>query len=672
MSSIIKKSAIPGSNFSKVIFVDADNGSDIPLIIRGQTGLPYKTLEAARDASSPIITSVSGLTITTGSLTISGFADTSSLYVGQKLYGDGLYPGTSIKTIAANSITITIAAYETITSTAIVTFYESFLIYVMPGNYTVTTTDTNGLAKEGVDWYFSPATYVNKSTAGALFYLPDMNIEFNILGYGNFTTMNSAGSVFVLHTSVVNKSLPKIVLQGDSVTSSVGTCIYVASQSLTSTNVKIEFNTIQSSASYAIHLYYCQVTINAQFIYSTANTAIMLAFGVTLNITADEINSSASYGVWDNDYDYVFANVRYIYGASYGYGFRYQGSLVGSVNQLYKLNAQGNINVDIKGTIVGAIISLPHSVSWGIKCTAFYLTDTYTLVVSNGYIVADYLYGYNAYSSSFNLTGGVIKIETARGYRMQIYNNGSTLIFNDIFDQSDYTDYVVICNSGKTTVNGVITTESPTGSAKYTIVKLDGGTFVLNGRLQYVINTAPNSGYYCNGVLWNGGNLVLNGAVMTRPTPYLAATPANFITVPATGTNTNLTILAGGLSVNGNSGEILNGRKWKAKFSITAADLTTNITLDSVIFNVNNPAVPRTKAELASDLVTIININSSSTTASQDTPSTDEYLYVEGDTIGDAIAVSTLVNCTALYLQSESKALTNITGGQLIESTYVL
>ena len=43
------------------------------------------------------------------------------------------------------------------------------LIYVYPGTYTVTTTDASGLAKDGVSYYFSPRTIVNKTSTGPIF-----------------------------------------------------------------------------------------------------------------------------------------------------------------------------------------------------------------------------------------------------------------------------------------------------------------------------------------------------------------------------------------------------------------------------------------------------------------------------------------------------------------------
>lgn len=69
-------------------------------------------------------------------------------------------------------------------------------IYVFPGTYTVTTTDTEGLAKDGIAYYFSPKTIINKATLGPIFYANGFVNGFNVYGYGNFNKTGLNGAIF--------------------------------------------------------------------------------------------------------------------------------------------------------------------------------------------------------------------------------------------------------------------------------------------------------------------------------------------------------------------------------------------------------------------------------------------------------------------------------------------
>jgi hypothetical protein len=70
------------------------------------------------------------------------------------------------------------------------------LIYVYPGTYTVTTTATEGLAKDGIGYYFSPKTIINKATSGPIFYADGFIYGFNVYGYGNFNKTTNTGIIF--------------------------------------------------------------------------------------------------------------------------------------------------------------------------------------------------------------------------------------------------------------------------------------------------------------------------------------------------------------------------------------------------------------------------------------------------------------------------------------------
>jgi hypothetical protein len=81
------------------------------------------------------------------------------------------------------------------------------LIYVYPGTYTVTTTATEGLAKDGIGYYFSPETIVNKATSGPIFYANGFLYGFNVYGYGNFNKTTTTGSIFASNNILVYGSV---------------------------------------------------------------------------------------------------------------------------------------------------------------------------------------------------------------------------------------------------------------------------------------------------------------------------------------------------------------------------------------------------------------------------------------------------------------------------------
>lgn len=81
--------------------------------------------------------------------------------------------------------------------------------------------------------------------------------------------------------------------------------------------------------------------------------------------------------------------------------------------------------------------------------------------------------------------------------------------------------------------------------------------------------------------------------------------------------------------------------------TITAADLSTTVTINGTAFNVNSGAAAKTKTELRDLLITAINAGSVPVTAS--IKDADE-LYVESDVSGTAITVVGTLNCTVAEL----------------------
>jgi hypothetical protein len=99
---------IAGSNFSRIIYVDSNNGSDTVVSNRGQLGLPFKTLEG-------VVNAISGGTIITNYLmtgdiqagiTILNCTNVTSLHVGQTLTHPNIPFGSIITNITGTTVTM--------------------------------------------------------------------------------------------------------------------------------------------------------------------------------------------------------------------------------------------------------------------------------------------------------------------------------------------------------------------------------------------------------------------------------------------------------------------------------------------------------------------------------------------------------------------------------------
>jgi hypothetical protein len=109
----------------------------------------------------------------------------------------------------------------------------------------------------------------------------------------------------------------------------------------------------------------------------------------------------------------------------------------------------------------------------------------------------------------------------------------------------------------------------------------------------------------------------------------------------------------------------------KEKLRVSVTGTSASLTVNTETFTSTTGA---TAAASAFELVSLINASASVTaTASQDTPGTDEYIYVEADVAGNALTMSygtnTLKNVTIRY---NTKAITDVVGGVLIEDENII
>jgi hypothetical protein len=101
--------------------------------------------------------------------------------------------------------------------------------------------------------------------------------------------------------------------------------------------------------------------------------------------------------------------------------------------------------------------------------------------------------------------------------------------------------------------------------------------------------------------------------------------------------------MPGQLITNDRAESYINNSKKLDAVTITAADLSTTVTINGTAFNVNSGAAVKTKTELRDLLITAINAGSEPVTAS--IKDADE-LYVESNTSGVTTTVVGTTNCS--------------------------
>lgn len=181
------------------------------------------------------------------------------------------------------------------------------LIYVFPGTYTVTTTDANGLAKDGVSYYFSPRTNIQKSTSGAIFnasmtfqinnggtgYVNASNVATTTTGPGTGLTLNISTSGGVI-TSVTVASAGNGYIVGNTITVTGGggnATLTVLSPNFTNGfNVYGEGNfNISGSATGVFHS-------DLTSVFGSVQTSIISAAGTGYNTTSNPRNTTGGSG----------------------------------------------------------------------------------------------------------------------------------------------------------------------------------------------------------------------------------------------------------------------------------------------------------------------------------------------------------------------------------------
>ena len=560
-------------------------------------------------------------------------------------------------------------------TTGVITYYTTLelasagavsgdTIYVNPGTYTVTTTATNGLFKDGVNWMFAPKAAVSKSTAGDMFNDTGATLGGSIYGNGVFTTSGSAGLVF---NNVVASLLLLYTIEAHSATSSSNSVFKTSGASF---NFKVPYCT--STAGFCMSMAQSNlgaVSINVDCIKwrSTANSVFGYTWWYTtlLNVRGNVLESTVGAAINSiNSNNRIVLDVNEIIGVTYGINQADGGNVFMSLNCSYitgiycvgsKVNLNGfcgNININGSGSsLVGGECEYITVNGGYVKTLQVYLVDNAPLVTVTGGTL-DIEFSRLAYGITFNVTGGIMNI-------LSSVTAGQ---------MSDFSGRVI--NGGEVNVYSKFIHGGSPDYPSFDIFTLQAGTLRLLAPIQNNFNVG-SSNYSAHGVVWSGGKLIVDRCAIN-----IADTVA--LPIQATTAGLNLKVLSGGLSTNITAnGGVLPGKKMKYKFTISAIAATGINILIPLSYNISesNTGVYNTKALLAQRMAALINGSpflNVAVIATQDTPGTDEYFYIETLTSGPVFSYNTAVNFSAINIQRwNSYAITNITGGSILENSNV-
>ena len=627
-------------------------------------------------------------------------------------------------------------------------------IYVFPGTYTVTTTATEGLAKDGIAYYFSPDTIINKATAGDIFRANGFIYGFNVYGYGNFNKTTNTGSIFSSNNILVYGSVTTYgsLVAGSgyttglktTTTSGAGTGLVV---NVTSINAGGGITALSISNAGATYKVGDVITIVGGVTPATITvTAIVADFNSDADISfeANDLYITAASNVFDirstarfttkfnnllststgggfyiessnvnvNMYSIVISN-----GRSFGGG---SGSLGGSSSSNiivngYLISSTGNINASTISLSAGStgtfnVNYITYSGTGGyafggnsstVTLNVSTITSIYGQALSTAYL--------NGYSGSIfgalNLYGGQVgvvngitsgDIDTtyfgtrANGAGVLITVSGGNVRLQ-MQNQDTTTGFAI--SGGIVTLNGTWTNDDMniasdlTGGSliingdyeyggpyynpsRFYGINVSGGTLTVNGTIR-INMPSTTAGYSLDAspIQYTSGKIILNGAILISNVPQ--ATPIRAITA-----GLSIKVYTGGMNTNLiQNGGTLAGKKKKIKYTLSAIvntqlQLNDNIGSGNVIFTANATTYP-SLAQLAQQMVTVINANAIQVTASQDSVGVDTYFYVESDAANLGFTGTGAINLTDTGLVPGMYPLSQSVLGPIIEDTDV-
>ena len=632
-------------DYMNILFVDP-NGSDVT----GDGGPmnPFATPEHARGQANPSDTITGDLTDTSDTITDISDVDNAKIFIGMQITHSNLPTNTFVITKGneggdANTITLSEEATNSGNDVTL-TIWTPVLIHVNPGFYEVVAGgyNTSGLAKDGVDYYFEPGATVIKSSQGRIFYFTTTLsvIGTKVFGKGTFIS-NSALNSGVFFSQ---GDFPEVYFECDYALCTTGTTINILSLGAQAGKPGVLIaNIIKSTGGYGIGVGPKKLRMNVGEIISTADHAISAGWnrgGCDFSIAS--VYSYSGYGIYiTSSYNYININVGLC-----------NGSLGGSyiANNDYYVT----INCGFIGlvTVVGSRVVINGycrsvNISGDSKVKASALRGT-SNVITGGYLEATLID-----TSYLTVSGGYATINVDQNitgtYSHRITVNGGVLrLKNDMhLAQGVYYGKIYV-NSGELHVDGDMVGEVASTPYPVELIVQSGGKVIIRGLLHNK-NNFPIS--HC--IKKTGGTLVIAGG-------RFKTTHADAQAINAPKSAQDIKVMS---MFNNKSGTFdIITQKYKCT---VAAVSSTHVSLNDqqgndIYIEETDTTIYNTKALLAQRMAFLINADAIKITASQDTPGTDEYFYLEADTSGIHFTYISPLNLSLEILKDNSYLITNV------------
>ena len=565
-------------------------------------------------------------------------------------------------------------------------------IHVKSGMYTITTAASTGLSVKGVDFYFEPNANVYRSTSGIFFSMDNSNVY----GRGSFYGSGSSGPIF-LFDQADNISGQTIVAEWDE---AVNTSNSVAqgtvygdshvvlkglSKAISTTSTCVFINTEDSTAIYDCPIFKSDNTtaiyagagagkskniiINSNDISSSGNSLQIQEFveghsvvvnstyieNVLVNPTSGHTNVTINGGRVDYISfigDYLEVNAH-----------------VGHYN-----HTSGIANLSLVDRCWGAGTGVVNATLNG---DFDYMSDSLAnpLVSSfAGNIILNYKL------QKKDVTPGPVQYDFVDGWFMS--NGAGTM---NMLGNWDIQNFWISQSGGRINIpNGTVINigpNNPSGTAGFGVTgetfNFAGVDFNVSGTIvercdpSAPCDTSQSAITYSNTLMyvkdWGYGNLpststrvVYNGATIILRDQY-----SQIITTDVSGGT--VSVYSGGLNTN----KIGSFQAENEKIRVSVSGTSASYTVNGETFTCTTGT---TAAECAAELVSLSNASGTlDATLTQDTPTVDEYFYIESDIAGEPLTL-TYGAATALdvIIRHNTKAITEIVGGTIIESANII
>jgi hypothetical protein len=515
------------------------------------------------------------------------------------------------------------------------------LIIVHEGNYTVTTTDTNGLGKDQVSWYFLANTTITKSSAGNMFGTAAMSNGYNVYGYGVFIKNTNTG---IIYSNNIDTDSGKMFECSQAI-NSVGRVIDI-----------IGGNVIFIKAVYMSSAFSDVIKIQ---------NSVLTQHSITIDVEHCSCSAAESYpinlAISDADVSITIRGCRY-YNSNENYGVYSSGESKDLLCQIgfctgYYINTRTNLIINGNSDNIDLTDVYSATINGYCNYAAITSSNSNEGILFNGRVETLHVISGNVIATNvnlFNITGGSIRIlQLIRDFSTTTYSiiTGGVCIVDNGASANE-----IIVNGGHLIYNGG--TNNYLGSSEGPNFNLQAGKLEIRGRVK---NPNTGSGTY-NCINWTSGILILNGAILTTADPEGYA-------IVAVNSGLNLKILSGGVSVN-KTNDILTARTQLHRIYITQAvnGYTYTHTVNETPYQYNATSGDTT-ITIAANLAALVQAEEATTV---NYTSGNDYYDIIANVAGTSFTSNIAVeNMSEVVTRMNSCALTELTGGSIITNTNV-